>query len=125
MAMSFRNPVGKTLLLAALGGAIGATLACSGGGTEDPKANSSAGMPVKVQEARAVPVNDTTEYVATLKSRDSAVLMPQVEGQVTRIYVHSGDRVAAGAPVMEIDPLKQQATVKSQERTRAEQLANL
>jgi RND family efflux transporter MFP subunit len=125
MAMSFPNPVGKTLLLAALGGAIGATLACSGGGTENPKANSSAGMPVKVQEARAVPVNDTTEYVATLKSRDSAVLMPQVEGQVTRIYVHSGDRVAAGAPVMEIDPLKQQATVKSQESTRAAQLANL
>ena len=124
MAMSFRNPVGKTLLLAGLG-AIGATLACSGGGSQNPKANSSAGMPVKVQEARAVPVNDTTEYVATLKSRDSAVLMPQVEGQVTRIYVHSGDRVAAGAAVMEIDPLKQQATVKSQESTKAAQLANL
>src|SRR6202140_481499 len=124
MAMSFRNPVGRTLLLAGLG-AIGASLACSGGSTQNPQANASAGMPVKVQEARAVPVNDTTEYVATLKSRDSAVLMPQVEGQVTRIYVHSGDRVAAGAPLMEIDPLKQQATVKSQESTRAAQLANL
>src|SRR6202171_301782 len=106
MAMSFRNPVGKTLFLAALGGAIGATLACSGGGTEDPKANSSAGMPVKVQEARAVPVNDTTEYVATLKSRDSAVLMPQVEGQVTRIYVHSRARVLDGGPVEGVCPLR-------------------
>jgi RND family efflux transporter MFP subunit len=82
-------------------------------------------MPVKVQEARATPLNDATEYVATLKSRDSAVIMPQVEGQVTKIFVHSGETVGAGAPLMEIDPLKQQATVKSQESSRAAQQANL
>jgi len=82
-------------------------------------------MPVKVQEARANAVNDASEYVATLKSRDSAVIMPQVEGQVTRIFVHSGDAVAAAAPLMEIDPLKQQATVKSQESSRAAQQANV
>jgi RND family efflux transporter MFP subunit len=82
-------------------------------------------MPVKVQEARATAVNDATEYVATLKSRDSAVIMPQVEGQVTKIFVHSGDSVRPGAPLMEIDPLKQQATVKSQESSRAAQQANL
>jgi len=82
-------------------------------------------MPVKVQTARSVAVNDTTEYVATLKSRDSAVIMPQVEGQITQIYVHSGDRVSPGAPLMQIDPAKQQATVTSQEDTRAAQEANL
>ena len=49
-------------------------------------------MPVKVIEATAVPVNDTSEYVATLKSRDSAVIMPQVEGQITQIFVHSGTK---------------------------------
>ena len=69
-------------------------------------------MPVKVQEARATAVDDASEYVATLKSRDSAVIMPQVEGQITKILVHSGEAVASGAPLMEIDPLKQQATVK-------------
>ena len=82
-------------------------------------------MPVKVLEAKAVPVNDASEYVATVKSRDSAVIMPQVEGQITQILVHSGERVAAGSPMMEIDPLKQQATVKSQESARAAQEANL
>jgi len=82
-------------------------------------------MPVKVMEAKAVPVNDTSDYVATLKSRDSAVIMPQVEGQITQIYVHSGDRVQAGSALVEIDPLKQQATVKSQESARAAQQANL
>jgi len=82
-------------------------------------------MPVKVMEAKAMPVNNTSEYVATLKSRDSAVIMPQVEGQITQIFVHSGDRVAAGSALMEIDPLKQQATVRSQESARAAQEAQL
>ncbi len=72
-----------------------------------------------------LPVSDATDYVATLKSRDSAVIMPQVEGQVTQIFVHSGERVEAGAALMEIDPLKQQATVKSQESSRAAQQAAL
>ncbi len=72
-------------------------------------------MPVKVQTAKAQKVDDTTDYVATLKSRDSAVVMPQVEGIITQIFVHSGEHVAAGAPMMQIDPAKQQATVKSQE----------
>src|SRR5580658_2299341 len=39
--------------------------------------------------------------------------------------VHSGESVSSGAPLMEIDPLKQQATVKSQESSRAAQQANL
>jgi RND family efflux transporter MFP subunit len=82
-------------------------------------------MPVKVQEARATAVDDASEYVATLKSRDSAVIMPQVEGQITKILVHSGEAVASGAPLMEIDPLKQQATVNSQESSRVAQEASL
>jgi RND family efflux transporter MFP subunit len=82
-------------------------------------------MPVKVMEAKPVPVNDASEYVATLKSRDSAVIMPQVDGQITQIFVHSGDKVSAGTALMEIDPLKQQATVRSQESARAAQQATL
>jgi RND family efflux transporter MFP subunit len=82
-------------------------------------------MPVKVQEARATAVDDASEYVATLKSRDSAVIMPQVEGQITKILVHSGEAVNSGAPLMEIDPLKQQATVNSQESSRVAQEASL
>ena len=98
---------------------------CSGKGGPNPQAGGPGGMPVKVVEARAVPVNDASEYVATLKSRDSAVIMPQVEGQITQIFVHSGERVEAGGPMIEIDPLKQQATVKSQESVRAAQEAQL
>src|SRR5580704_15097695 len=113
----------NTLLVAGLA-TVGLTLACTTN-AQNPQAAGAHAMPVKVLEAKLVPVSDATEYVATLKSRDSAVLMPQVEGQVTEIFVHSGDHVAAGAALMEIDPLKQQATVKSQESARAAQQASL
>jgi RND family efflux transporter MFP subunit len=82
-------------------------------------------MPVQVEIAPAVKIPDTTEYLSILKSRHSAVINPQVEGQITRIFVKSGDHVTAGAPLLQIDPLKQEATVNSQEASRAAQEANL
>ena len=124
MAINFQQYAARGLLAAGLAaGAI--TLGCSGNARQNPQAGGPGAMPVKVLEARAVPVDDASEYVATLKSRDSAVIMPQVEGQITQIFVHSGEKVAAGSPLIEIDPLKQQATVKSQESARAAQEANL
>lgn len=124
MANKFRNYIGMALSTTGLLVLL-ATVGCSGGGAQNPQASGPGAMPVKVLEAHAVPVDDASEYVATLKSRDSAVIMPQVEGQVTQIFVHSGDRVKDGAELMEIDPLKQQATVKSQESARAAQEAQL
>ena len=41
-------------------------------------------------------------------------MQPQVDGNLTRIYVHSGDAVKAGQVLMHIDPLKQLATVQQQ-----------
>jgi len=72
-------------------------------------------MPVQVIVAKLQKIPDTTEYLSVLKSRHSATINPQVEGQITKIFVKSGDRVAAGTPLLQIDPLKQQATVSSQE----------
>jgi RND family efflux transporter MFP subunit len=124
-----RKNIGKSLFsgVAALlsVAVIGATLGCATNAAQNPHASGPMGMPVKVLEAHAVPISDSTEYVATLKSRDSAVIMPQVEGQITQIFVHSGDRVAAGGALMEIDPLRQQATVKSQESAQAALQANV
>src|SRR5216684_955190 len=82
-------------------------------------------MPVQVQIAPAVKIPDTSEYLSILKSRHSAAINPQVEGQITRIFVKSGDRVEPGTPLLQIDPLKQEATVNSQEASRAAQEANL
>jgi RND family efflux transporter MFP subunit len=106
---------------------IGALLvvaaACSG--NKGAEAGAPQAMPVQVKTAQPAKVNDTTEYVATLKSRETAVIMPQVEGIITQIFVRSGQRVAAGAPLIQIDPAKQQATVKSQEDARAAQEAQV
>jgi len=129
MCVNFMNKNVRQSVVLGLFGLIavatGATLGCSNNATHNAQAAGPPAMPVKVLEAKAVPVNDESEYVATLKSRDSAVIMPQVEGIITQIYVHSGDRVSDGKALMEIDPLKQQATVKSQESARAAQQANL
>ena len=100
-------------------------LGCSGGSAQSAQASGPGGIPVKIEVARSVPIRDTTEYVATLKSRDSAVIMPEVEGRITAIYVHSGQRLAPGAPLMQLDPSKQQATVNSQQHSQAAQSANL
>jgi len=99
--------------------------ACSGGAARGTQPQGPSGIPVKVETAQLVSVNDTTEYVATLKSRDTAVIMPQVEGVITQIFVHSGSRVAAGTPLIQIDPAKQQATLKTQEDTLAAKQAEL
>jgi len=111
------------LLPGALLAALLITTACGKG--KAAKADAPQAMPVKVQTAKAQKVDDTTDYVATLKSRDSAVVMPQVEGIITQIFVHSGERVASGAPMMQIDPAKQQATLKSQESATAAQVAQV
>jgi multidrug efflux pump subunit AcrA (membrane-fusion protein) len=102
MANNFHELATRGMLAASLAASVIAT-GCSGKAAPNAQAGGPGGMPVKVVEARAVPVNDASEYVATLKSRDSAVIMPQVEGQITQIFVHSGERVEAGSPMIEID----------------------
>jgi RND family efflux transporter MFP subunit len=89
-------------------------------GNEEPPA-----IAVKTAVIAPVPITESSEYLGTLKSRHSTSLNPQVEGQVTNIFVKSGDRVKAGTALMQIDPIKQQATVGSQEAARAAQEANV
>lgn len=72
-------------------------------------------MPVKVVTAESQLVPFSTDYLATLKSRNAATLQPLVEGDVVEIFVTSGQQVKAGEPVLEIDQRKQVATVNNQE----------
>jgi RND family efflux transporter MFP subunit len=102
--------------------AIGCGEKTSAGG---PGAGAPPAMPVQVQVAQSVRIPDTTEYLSVLKSRQSAVINPQVEGQITKIYVKSGDQVNAGTPLLQIDPLKQEATLNSQAATLASSEASL
>ena len=65
------------------------------------------------------PIEQTSEFIATVRSLRSTTVQPEVDGLVTRIFVKSGDRVRAGAPLVQINAAKQQATVTSTEANRA------
>lgn len=71
------------------------------------------GMPVKVETAQEQMVPEYTEYIATLRSRGSAILQPEVEGQIVKIFVRSGQHVKAGDPLLLIDPRRQEAALTS------------
>jgi RND family efflux transporter MFP subunit len=119
----FTRPQGISVPLLLLGTLLLFSAACSE--NKGAQAGAPQAMPVQVKTAHPEKVNETTEYVATLKSRETAVIMPQVEGIITQIFVRSGQKVGAGAPLIQIDPAKQQATVKSQEDARAAQEAQV
>jgi RND family efflux transporter MFP subunit len=70
-------------------------------------------------------IEDATEYLGTLKSLRSTTVQPQIDGQITRIHVKSGDRVQQGASLMQIDPRRQQAAVSSQEAERTSKEASV
>jgi RND family efflux transporter MFP subunit len=81
------------------------------------------GMPVQTVTVTLAPVPQTSEYVATIKSRRSATLQPQVEGRLTQIHARSGDHVKAGQTLMKIDPQRQTAAVESQRATERQKKA--
>lgn len=112
--------LGAVVLLAF---ALGVTTACNRGSATGPSGPPV--MPVKVQPVGDQPIGITSEYVATIKSRNSASIMSDVEGWIFDIKVHSGDFVKKGQSLMEIDPRRQTATVNSQESQRKAQVAQL
>jgi RND family efflux transporter MFP subunit len=80
-------------------------------------------MPVQVAPVTLSPVPSSDTYVSTIKSRRSATMQPQVDGNLVNIFVKSGDLVRVGQVLMRIDPLKQMATVQSQQGTQAQKKA--
>jgi multidrug efflux pump subunit AcrA (membrane-fusion protein) len=94
--------VGLSALVA--GGCPGAQSA-SQGGPPPPK--------VKVTTATPADVESFSDYLATIKSRRSVEIRPQVEGHVARILVKPGDVVAANATLIQVDNLRQEAAVRS------------
>lgn len=131
MTLSMRKQAGyrrsldclALVCLVAMGaaGCGGKSASVSASGEGGPEA----ATPVEVQLVESKPIAETTEYLALLKSRHSATINPQVEGYITKIFVKSGDHVATGAALLQIDPLKQEATVNSQEATRLAQESNV
>lgn len=100
----------KSLSAKSLNRALGAVMSvllvsCSGNA---PQTGARA-VPVPIAAVDSGTVTDSSDYVANLQSRQSVTLQPRVDGYVQEIFVKAGDRVEAGAPILRIDPAKQQA----------------
>jgi RND family efflux transporter MFP subunit len=95
--------------------------ACGRGGPGGGPGGPGGGRPpsaVEISSLALKPVEQTTEFVATLKSRRSTTIQPHVEGFITRIAVRSGERVSPGATLFEVDSAPQQAVLASQQSMR-------
>jgi RND family efflux transporter MFP subunit len=114
----------NTAAAAALATAIIAA-ACSGAPDGPPAGMAFPPVTVRVEPARPGPIEHATEYVGSLRSLRATPVQPQVDGQITQIFVKSGERVAAGARLMQIDQRRQQAAVLSQEAERSAREADV
>lgn len=109
-------------------GAAALGAACSRGGgpaAGGPPGGAFPPMPVDVVTLAVVPIEQTSEFIGTVKSRRSTTVQPQVEGFITRIAAKSGDRVGAGAVLLEIDAGRQEAAVGTLVAQRAAREADL
>ena len=96
------------------------TAACNGSGTPAQGAQSGpppAGVEIKVLEPQ--PIEQSSDFIATIRSLSSTTVQPEAEGIVTRIFVKAGDRVRVGDPLVQINADKQTASVRSTEANRA------
>jgi len=100
-----------------------AAIGCQQKPTAPPAAAGMQGLPVQTVTVALSPVPQSSEYVATIKSRRSATLQPQVDGRLTEIRVRSGDHVQSGQLLMSIDPLHQRASVDSARATERQKKA--
>jgi RND family efflux transporter MFP subunit len=103
---------------------IVAIAACTARAAENPRSGPP-GVPVEVDTVKAVPLRDSSEYVALLRPRQAVQVRPQVDGYVTRIVVAPGDRVKPGAVLMQIDPARAAASARSQAAIRDASKASL
>jgi RND family efflux transporter MFP subunit len=90
-----------------------------GGAAQGPPGGGMPPAAVKLLTLEQKPIEQTSEFIASLRSLRSTTIQPDVEGYVRRIYVKSGQRVREGALLVQINEDKQEAAVRSTEANRA------
>ena len=103
------------LLSAACGSASNAPAGGAGAGGR----GGGGAVPVNILALAETPVELSSEFVGTVRSRRSVTVQSQVEGFITKIDVKAGDRVTPGTVLFEIDAASQQAVVANLESVRA------
>ncbi|HEY9774065.1 MAG TPA: efflux RND transporter periplasmic adaptor subunit [Planktothrix sp.] len=102
-----------TILISATIAVVPILTGCSSVSSKSADGGGPPAMSVKVQPAQLTTITESTTFSATVKSRQSVMLSPQVEGTVRKIFVTAGDEVKVGTPIMEISPEKERASVES------------
>ncbi len=70
-------------------------------------------MAVSVERVTEAPVSVGFDLLATVKSQRSTTVQPQVDGNLTQIFVRSGDKVQQGQALMQIEASRQLAAVEN------------
>ncbi len=97
------------LALALLAVGVGFALWRVLAGRGEPEMQGAQAIPVKTERLQRESLEDGSEFVGTLDSQSGVSLQPEAAGRVTRIFVSSGDRVAAGDPIMQLSADRSQA----------------
>ncbi|MDX1920609.1 MAG: efflux RND transporter periplasmic adaptor subunit [Candidatus Caenarcaniphilales bacterium] len=74
-------------------------------------------VPVQTMVLRKQIVDNYSNYLATLKSRQSVSLSSEVVGQVQKIYVKSGDKVTKGSIIAKLRADREIASMNAQQAT--------
>ena len=96
-------------------GAAAAVPAAAGNGARAASGGSSGtGGPVAVEVGRVVvaKLQDETQAVGTLRSRQGVMLRPEVSGRISRLGFNDGQRVVRGPLLVQLDDTLQQAQVQ-------------
>ncbi|MBE9066523.1 efflux RND transporter periplasmic adaptor subunit [Leptolyngbya cf. ectocarpi LEGE 11479] len=99
------------IVLAGGGFALWRLLGGGGGAPEGPPMGGA--VPVTLEVMQPETLRDQASFVGTLDAQAGVVLQPEANGRITRIYVSSGDRVEAGAPIMELSADRSQAELSA------------
>ena len=67
------------------------------------------GVRVKISTVQSGIIEESSDFIASLKSQRSVTISPRIQGQVTQIFVKSGDLVPEGAPIIQVDRTPQSA----------------
>lgn len=114
-----RNHLSLPLLLLVLAACNRGGPAAAGGPGPQGRAGVAPAAGVTVVTLQETPIELSSDFISTVRSLHSTTIQPLVDGRVTKIYVKSGDQVRIGAPLAQIDPEKQAATVRGTESQRA------
>ncbi|MBN4000361.1 efflux RND transporter periplasmic adaptor subunit [Nostoc sp. LPT] len=84
------------------------------------------GVRVKISTVQNGIIEESSDFIASLKSLRSVTLQPRIQGQVTQILVKSGDPIVERAAILQVDPTPQAAIARNNNLPQAflMQLAN-